>query len=141
MPQAINKIGKKIKELQRAPDKVKTRWFIGATSLSMTIVIGLWIAYLNAALPEITKPSAANAPKDATGAIRKESTSEVFNRGLQAITDDFKEKFNLLKEQMNVKTNVLKNQLERKNEFSVRIQTADDFLPAEGEEIPPTPLP
>lgn len=136
---AFVKINKKIKELQKAPDRVKTRWLIGATTLSMTIVIGLWVVYLNATLPRISKTETEN--KGISESPKKESFFSTFNLGLNAVGEDFKEKFGILKNQLNQNAGDIKNKLEKNNEFSIENKSETDFLPEEREIAPETPLP
>ena len=139
MPALIKGINKKIKELQRAPDNVKTRWFIGATTFSMAIIIGLWVVYLNATLPKIGKAEAENT--DTQKSSKKESFFNTFNMGLNAIGEDFKEKFGVLKNQLNQNAGDLKNKLEKNNEFLIENKNGTDFLPEKRETVPKTPLP
>ena len=138
MPKAIANIERKIKELQRAPDNVKTRWLVGACATAMIFVIGFWVIYMNATLPKIEKKSQAAETADTTN--KKDGTGEVFFLGLRTLTDDFKTRLEDFKNQVGQNANAFKKRIEKTNEFSLE-GGQSNFQSENADEISPTPLP
>ncbi len=139
MSKALNTFNRKIEDLRRAKDGVKKRWIIALTTISMTIIVGLWILYLNFALPQISKEN-KTASLSNSKPETKNSAVEVFNKGFKIISEDFQTKFDEIKKQMNSQTAYLKDRIEKTNEFSI-VTSLVDYSIEDSETIASTPLP
>lgn len=50
----IQKIHRKVLEIRESNDRTKKSWFVGASAITMTIVVLLWVVYLGTSLPSLT---------------------------------------------------------------------------------------
>lgn len=105
-------INQKIKQLQRAEDKIKKRWLIGLSASSAVIIILLWLGYANLAIPAVgggAKAAGETAPAD------KKSFFSTFSRGFEVVTDDLKSKLEEIISSF--------RSLNRSNEFNIKSDT------------------
>jgi len=80
----VGSIGAKIRRIQRASDTVKRRWQIALTTISMILIILLWLGYVSVTIPKI---EGTTPDEDTT-----ESFFSVFGRGFTIISGNAKEK-------------------------------------------------
>lgn len=126
---------KKLKEIQRSPDKIKKRYLVVSSGLVMLLIILLWVAYLDASLPEVEGVVAEGSK------IKKSDTFfETFGRGLKISIQNIKEKALSVGEAVENFVDDFKNQIEKTKEFTVP-GTNPRFVPAASELLPKTSLP
>jgi hypothetical protein len=81
-----------IRRLQRSDDKTKKMYVYSASALLMIVIIGLWLFYLNAILPQTTPPNANStalvAPAESGAAETSPSIWSTFGRGLNLVWED-----------------------------------------------------
>lgn len=136
-----------LKRLQRAPDEVKKKWMIGATAISMILVITFWIFYLNTTMPAIntgTKPETDEVKQNNNASVQSknfESFGGTFKKGLLVISENFKNKIDEFKNQVGRDFDSLKSRIQKKNEIFIESDASPEFQPPYAEEIQPTELP
>ncbi len=134
MPKSLNKFKQKIKSLQRADEKSKKIWLIGATAISMIFVVSFWIFYLNMTLPKTT------ASTEKTGGQTKEKPWNTFSLGFKTLSKEFSEKLDEIKSGVGEQFNSVKEGIEKTNDFSLETESPISY-PEINEEIPDAPLP
>lgn len=135
-----------VRKLRRSDESTRRRWFLGAITTAMVVVLTAWGLYIGTIVPPVisseeTSPASVPASKlQPQQAERDPSVFEVFTRGLSVVGDDIKQKYKTLSEAVIKGLNTLKRRFEEPNRIS--IQGADINFAFEGlEKIPPTPLP
>jgi len=75
-------------DIQNAGSQTKKRWLFVFSALTMILVVGLWVIYLNETIASLapTNP-VAQAPIESI----KESPWQIFKTGLQTVTGQFKD--------------------------------------------------
>lgn len=73
-----------LKKIQNSDEATKKRWLIGATAVSMILVIGLWTIYINSAI-KFAPESAKNQEEPIIGFW------QIFKNGSMVILNSIKE--------------------------------------------------
>ena len=111
---------KYIKGLQRSTEERKKRYLIGASSLTVIVILVIWVTFLKATLPQINPPEAgAPSPEPQQ---QEESFWETFGRGFKNIYDGLSQKFSESKKEISRSLEDLKNQINKTNEITVQNQ-------------------
>ena len=128
-----------LRGIQKADDRRKKRWLIGASIIAIILILGLWVFYLSVALPQLEKKSETAVAKEVP---RGEGSSflKTFIRGFSVTIDRFKEKISGLEKQTKNYLNNLVGALFSSNKFSIEGNN-QNFFENSPEPIPPTPLP
>lgn len=116
----------KIKELQRADDGTKKKWLIVISGISMVAIIFLWVIYLNATVPTISKQTAREVETSSS----EKSAYETFKSGLQTIKNDFDKRFSATKEVLEKNLEMIKNQAGQQKEYSINPPTFTNTIGA-----------
>ena len=108
-------IQRHIKELQKADEGTKKFWLVIFSGISMTIIVTLWMVYLNATLPIISKTGDKEQEtpnRFTTGQARNNEQTAwgTFRKGWQEIKSDFDEKFNTIKQMTAESMEMIKRQ-------------------------------
>lgn len=77
-----------IKKLQRSDEKTKKRWLFGTSTISVFLIIILWILYASLTMPAITGVPEERVQAQETS--RGENFFTIFRRGLVKIRSDIK---------------------------------------------------
>ena len=134
MSQTLNHtIYKKIKNLQRSPDKTKKRWLIGSSVLIMFLIIGVWLIYLNFTLPTLKTTEAKTKPAN-------ENFLKIMDRGFKSIVEEISKGINMINGKLTGSLILVEKNLQNNNQFSFEFDEIQ-FLPVFIESVPPTPLP
>lgn len=136
----VNALRKKIRELQRADLKTKRRWLFVTSAISMVCVVGLWILYLNLTLPRFGAPQ-AEATSTQAEASQGESFTDTFVRGFENIRNQFNTRWQVARDLIQKNFGVLKQEVQKQNEFSVEKNPMKPYLPEPVEPVPKTKLP
>lgn len=77
----------KLKRIQESDEATKKKWLVAMSAISMIIVIGLWLAYMNYSIKTVDKNLAETK-------MEKSETDfwEVFKKGLSVIGNSAKDK-------------------------------------------------
>ncbi len=81
-----------IRRLQRSDDKTKKRYVYGASAALMIVVIGIWLFYLNATLPQAAPAAVTSTAPVAAAESGAAGTSpsiwSTFGRGFNLVWED-----------------------------------------------------
>lgn len=130
----FHRIEQYIRNLQRSSNEHKRRWLIGASAISMGIVIVLWLFYLSATLPGL--PRAAPAQEQSTARVEKSSFFQTLGRGFGVLAEKTGRQWLTLTnnisvwgrasaEQIRRAADTVRNGIMKKNEFSFDVQNAE----------------
>ena len=110
-------IDKKLKEIQRSDEKTKQRWLIFLSSVSMALVILLWVLYLKASLPTLNKKTEkVDNPKE-------ESIWTIFREGLKVITKNMEKDIGEATRKTQETVEKIKEQTNKENSPALETQT------------------
>lgn len=158
----ISKTKDFIKKLQEKEEKTKRVYLIAASSVSMIVIIALWIAYLNLTIPpaETAGVEASTTPTTTINYLPQQTPQPSGNsffttlgRGFSAVYSGAAggagNAFGQINDFFSNLGSGLRKELQKTNTFSIQkgdettTQAATDTEPATGtlEAIPPTPLP
>lgn len=116
-----------IKRLQRLSENQKKIRLIIASGVTITIVIVMWVVYLNATLPQMAKlpsdasstaPTAASDQNSSSTVSSEDGFFSTLGRGFSEIGKDLSAKIGSFTETMSNGFSSLRGQLNKKNEFN-----------------------
>lgn len=125
-----------VRKLQRADDKTKKRFLVWSSIASVLLIVSLWLIYLNLTMPSLGEVNTERK----TAISEKVGFFDTLARGFENIRGDFEERFSGLKTDLYENLSRLKEQIERKNEFSYENKEYE-YVPETGEPAAPAELP
>jgi hypothetical protein len=114
----FEKVRRKIRHIQNSEDKIKKRWLIGLSGISMVIVILLWGVYLNISIPTLE----SGEEEKNTGDEKGESFFAVFERGFRIVAGNVMGQASGAIKGIEEMIGKIKSQVERSNEFIITPQ-------------------
>ncbi|MFA6407536.1 MAG: hypothetical protein WCV80_02415 [Candidatus Paceibacterota bacterium] len=82
-----------IEQLRTKDEETKKWWVVGASAISMIIIVFLWVLYLNITLPSIDTPVSTSTIPVATVAPKKTSPFGTFMEGWSVVSKDIRTKW------------------------------------------------
>jgi len=80
-----------IRSLQRSNDERKKRWLVGTSAVTMTLIVILWVGYLNIIVPVLSpKESIGIAAVVAPNTEKDESLFATLGRGFSVVGESIK---------------------------------------------------
>jgi hypothetical protein len=136
------KTSERVQQIINAEEHVRRRWFWGLSFGFGIIMVLIWVAYIQVALP---KTRNALALEQKTEEIQKISEGEgffsVLSRGVGEISKKAEAGWQTIGGKSNLYFSEIKNLIEKKNSVDLKPETDLKFAPATIEEIPPAELP
>ena len=109
----------KIQRIQRSDDITKKRWQIVLTSITMIVVILLWLGYVSVTIPRLE-----GAPEsDSREENMKESFFTVFGRGLTIISGNVKDQLKKAGASVQGAMGSFEAQIKQGNEYTIERET------------------
>jgi hypothetical protein len=107
----IKAVDRKIKNIRRSDKKTKRNWLVLSTTITMVLVICLWVWYINLALPSVSN---LNEDVETKKSFNLPIVS-VFMEGIRVIKNSFSE--NYLKISNKTKSIILDTKKQMEDEF------------------------
>lgn len=114
-------IQKKIRTLQSYDDDRKKRWLVGLSGVSMIVVIGLWLVYINISIPKAYKPK----PEEVPAKEEKAEIAAIFRRGLARAYDVAENKMAAISLSFRRAFETAKNEAKKSRDYSIEGENLD----------------
>ena len=145
----MNRLSTYFEKIKNADERTKRRFVAIASSLTMVVVIFLWVVYLNLTLPALTKSgdtagndtSVASSSVGITPAEPDSSFLGILARGLRVIGSGAGRQIEVIKEDAIQQFSKIGAFAAKKNETSITPNAAKFEPNTSLEAIPPTKLP
>lgn len=144
---ANNRVHNYILRIRNSDERTKRRFVAIASTISMLIVVLLWVVYLNLTLPTLATPKDAtqattqdSAISDATAPV-DDSFFGVIARGARTIGGNIVRQFTSIKESAIGEFSKLGEFATKKNEMTITPHQTQFAPSTSSEPIPPTTLP
>ncbi len=134
-----------IRELQRSDDQRKHRWLVGTSAVSMVIVVGLWVIFLNVSVPTVSSGVATasgtvhSVPGDETTSPQ-DSFGAVLGRGFSIVTDTLGRTLGTAGQAVWQSVALLFSRVAAPHEFTLT-PPEHPYLPPQPDPVPTTRLP
>ena len=79
-------------KIQNSNEAIKKLWLFVFSGISMAVVVGLWMVYLNTIVAKVESPKQIVSAPAAAPAYQEPGLLEIFGAGVKVIFDQFKEK-------------------------------------------------
>lgn len=148
----MNRLSNYFEKLKSADERTKRRFVAIASSLTMVVVIFLWVVYLNLTLPALTKTRDAGDTTGGDASIASSSVAAaptepdssflgILARGLKVLGNGAGKQIETIKEDAIQQFSKIGTFAAKKNETSITPNTVKFEPNTSLEAIPPTKLP
>ncbi|MBI2278742.1 MAG: hypothetical protein HYU81_01615 [Candidatus Brennerbacteria bacterium] len=122
-----------LRKLQRAPEPVRKRWFIGFSAAAIAVVLAGWALSLNFSV----------APEELAEATESKEPpfAQTFGRGIAVIQSETSERWRVIQKNWGWLWSAIGAALDEETTFSFIQETSSSSTPPAYEALPPATLP
>jgi hypothetical protein len=136
------KTSERVQQIINSEEHVRRRWFWGLSFGFGIIMLVVWIAYIQVALPKTKNALALEKTIEEPKEISEgEGFFSVLGKGIGEISKQAETGWQTIGGKSNLYFSEIKNLIEKKNSVDLKPETDLKFAPATIEEIPPAELP